>query len=375
MATTTNVKDFKINYLTEAQYAEAKSGGTLDSNQIYMTPETTTENNTLVVPITISNNTVTSTGANFDTAYQAATKENRNVVLYESTTKNNARMWILQEIDQSIMKQNLYFYCFYTSSNANGLYYKRRLFTEKIIWSSSSFTLEAVNNAIYGVPMPTAAGKVLTSKTIGSGTYDWEWTTPTTYSAATSSTLGLVKIGSNITNSSGTISLSKTNVTNALGYTPPTTNTTYSNATTSTAGLMSSTDKSKLDGIATGATKITVDSSLSASSTNPVQNKVVYSKNLWLYKGTASVSKWTSSSGTYKQTVTLSAVDGGPAITSSSNLSTPMTTQSSSSSTNESLQAALSCINAGYCVPGSGNVAITVWEKPSCDITVYWYAR
>ena len=40
--------------------------------------------------------------------------------------------------------------------------------------------------------------------------------------AATSSTLGGVKIGSNITVSSGTISLSKSNVTNALGYTPAT---------------------------------------------------------------------------------------------------------------------------------------------------------
>ena len=37
---------------------------------------------------------------------------------------------------------------------------------------------------------------------------------------ASSSQLGGVKTGSNITNNSGTISLSKTNVTNALGYTP-----------------------------------------------------------------------------------------------------------------------------------------------------------
>lgn len=46
-------------------------------------------------------------------------------------------------------------------------------------------------------------------------------------------------------------------------------------ATTSANGLMSSTDKNKLDGIAIGATKVTVDTSLSNSSTNPVQNKVV----------------------------------------------------------------------------------------------------
>lgn len=38
--------------------------------------------------------------------------------------------------------------------------------------------------------------------------------------AATGSSLGGVKIGSNISNSSGTISLSKANVTGALGYTP-----------------------------------------------------------------------------------------------------------------------------------------------------------
>lgn len=46
-------------------------------------------------------------------------------------------------------------------------------------------------------------------------------------------------------------------------------------ATTSAAGLMSSGDKTKLDGIATGANKTTVDSAMSTSSTNPVQNKVV----------------------------------------------------------------------------------------------------
>lgn len=47
------------------------------------------------------------------------------------------------------------------------------------------------------------------------------------------------------------------------------------NATTSAAGLMSAADKTKLDGIAEGANKTAVDSALSASSTNPVQNKVV----------------------------------------------------------------------------------------------------
>nr|DAO70495.1 MAG TPA: endosialidase chaperone [Caudoviricetes sp.] len=45
--------------------------------------------------------------------------------------------------------------------------------------------------------------------------------------------------------------------------------------TTSASGLMSASDKVKLDGIASGANKTIVDSSLSSTSTNPVQNKVV----------------------------------------------------------------------------------------------------
>ena len=63
-----------------------------------------------------------------------------------------------------------------------------------------------------------------------------KYTLPT----ASSSTLGGVKTGANITNSAGTISLTKANVTAALGYTPPTTDTNtwtaFKGATTSAAG-------------------------------------------------------------------------------------------------------------------------------------------
>lgn len=129
---------------------------------------------------------------------------------------------------------------------------------------------------------------------------------------ATGDVLGGVKIGSNISASYGTISITKSNVTAALGYTPPMSDTTYVNATTSTAGLMSSTDKSKLDSIANYANNyvhpashpasmitglanvaktgsyndlldrptipagVIVDDTLDANSTNAVQNKVVY---------------------------------------------------------------------------------------------------
>ena len=60
-------------------------------------------------------------------------------------------------------------------------------------------------------------------------------------------------------------------------YTALNTKANKTTATTSANGLMSKEDKSKLNGIATEANKTIVDSSLSSSSTNPVQNKVVNS--------------------------------------------------------------------------------------------------
>ena len=50
---------------------------------------------------------------------------------------------------------------------------------------------------------------------------------------------------------------------------------THGVATTTANGMMSAADKTKLDGIATGANKTVVDSALSTTSTNPVQNKVI----------------------------------------------------------------------------------------------------
>lgn len=88
---------------------------------------------------------------------------------------------------------------------------------------------------------------------------------------ASSSTLGGVKTTSNVSSTSG---LTACPIISGVPYYKDT-NTTYSIATTSANGLMSSSDKSKLDGIATGATKVVVDSALSTSSTNAIQNKIV----------------------------------------------------------------------------------------------------
>ena len=81
-------------------------------------------------------------------------------------------------------------------------------------------------NTTYSAATQSAAGLMsATDKAkldgIASGANKYTYTLPT----ATSSTLGGVKVGSNITLSSGTISLTKANVTSALGYTPPTSDT------------------------------------------------------------------------------------------------------------------------------------------------------
>ena len=111
-----------------------------------------------------------------------------------------------------------------------------------------TWTVPPDTNTTYSAATTSAAGLMSAAdktKLDGIATGANAYTLPT----ATSSVLGGVKIGSNITVSSGTISLTKANITSALGYTPPTTNTTYSVATTSANGLMSSTDKSKLDNL------------------------------------------------------------------------------------------------------------------------------
>ena len=91
----------------------------------------------------------------------------------------------------------------------------------------------------------------------------------------TSKTSGLYKVTVDDTGHiSATTAVTKADIT-GLGI--PGSDTTYSVATTNANGLMSSTDKSKLDGIAAGANKTTVDSSISDTSTNPIQNKVIKS--------------------------------------------------------------------------------------------------
>ena len=165
------------------------------------------------------------------------------------------------------------------STSANGLAPKLPGGTAKYLRADGTWATPPDTNTTYSAATTSAAGLMsATDKAkldgIAANANNYTYTLP----AATSSALGGVKVGSNISVSSGTISLTKANVTAALGYTPPTsdTNTTYSAgtgislsgttfslnsgyyATSTNSGLMSAADKAKLDGIAAGATALSL---------------------------------------------------------------------------------------------------------------------
>ena len=135
-------------------------------------------------------------------------------------------------------------------------------------------------------------GQILKSN--GSTVY-WASDDDTKYTlpAATSSTLGGVKVGSNISVSSGTISLTKSNVTAALGYTPPTTdtNTTYSAGTgISLSGTTFS--NSGVRSISTGSSNGTISVNTNGTAAN------VSVKGLGTAAYTASTAYATAAQGT-----------------------------------------------------------------------------
>ena len=97
------------------------------------------------------------------------------------------------------------------------------------------------------------------------------------------------------------------------------------------------------------------------------KSKDVFSYPAHLYKATFAVGKWSGGS----QTATLTAMDGGPAVTASSVLySGPMCEQTSVQATNEKLQDTLTIINAGNLTLGNGTLTAKIFESVTTDIEV-----
>ena len=168
----------------------------------------------------------------------------------------------------------------------------------------------------------------------------------------------------------------------ALGI--PSSNTTYGLASASSNGLMSSTQYSKLSGIESGANKTTVDSTLSSSSANPVQNKIVYAALPWEYSATFYVDSWSTATSdeqaqgfAYRQVVTpVKKISVAPTITANSMfLGFGSPSDSSVLATKVALAEAANVINGGLVYTGSNSITVLVEEKPTSDVTMTWWLR
>lgn len=190
--------------------------------------------------------------------------------------------------------------------------------------SSGQQTLFLRGDGIWAsTPQPTVNNSTITitQNGISKGAFGLNQTngltiplTDTTYSQATSTTLGLVKIGYTSSGKNYPVSLSSEG--KMFVNVPWTdTNTTYNVATQSANGLLSSTDKTKLDGIASGANNYSLPA---ASSTIRGGVKLGYSTNGKNYAVQATNEQlyvnvpWTDTNTTYSafKAATASAAGG-----------------------------------------------------------------
>lgn len=100
--------------------------------------------------------------------------------------------------------------------------------------------------------------------------------------------------------------------------------------------------------------------------------EALHQAGVFLYSASFPRSKWSGNS----QTATLTALDGGPAVTSASSFySAPMCKTTSNMSTNESLQESLNIINLGNRTLGNNTVTCNCAETPETDIVVIFQIR
>jgi hypothetical protein len=222
--------------------------------------------------------------------------------------------------------------------------------------------------------MPPASMKKLNGIDEGANKY--------THPSHTARASGLYKITvDSLGHVTAVAKVEKTDIT-ALGI--PGSDTTYSLASAYKNGLMSPAQYSKLSGIESEANKTTVDSTLSGTSANPVQNKVLYVALPWEYYATFYVDSWTTASTdeqaqgfAYKQTVYPSKkISVAPTLTANSMfLSLGSTNKTGVFATDVILADSMDKINAGLVYTGSGTITALVEEKPSSDVVMNWWLR
>ena len=239
--------------------------------------------------------------------------------------------------------------------------------------ASESVTIPEATETAAGLMPPSAVTKL---KGVDEGAN--KYTHPTHTARAS----GLYKI--TVDSLGHVIAVSAVQKSDITGLGIPGSDTTYSLASAYNNGLMSSDQYSKLSGIESGANKTTVDSTLSGTSANPVQNKVLYVALPWEYYATFYVDSWTTASTdeqaqgfAYKQTVYPSKkISVAPTLTANSMfLSLGSTNKTGVFATDVILADSMDKINAGLVYTGSGTITALVEEKPSSDVVMNWWLR
>jgi hypothetical protein len=239
--------------------------------------------------------------------------------------------------------------------------------------ASESVTIPEATETTAGLMPPSAVTKL---KGIDEGANKY------THPLHTARTRGLYKITvDSLGHVTAVSAVQKSDITD-LGI--PSSDTTYDLASAYNNGLMSSTQYSKLSGIESGANKTTVDATLSSSSANPVQNKIVYAALPWEYSATFYVDSWNTATSdeqaqgfAYRQVVTpVKKISVAPTITANSMfLGFGSPSDSSVLATKVALAEAANVINGGLVYTGSNSITVLVEEKPTSDVTMTWWLR
>lgn len=239
--------------------------------------------------------------------------------------------------------------------------------------ASDSVTIPEATETTAGL-MPPASMKKLNGIDEGANKY--------THPLHTARTSGLYKI--TVDSLGHVIAVSAVQKSDITRLGIPDSDTTYDLASAYSNGLMSPTQYSKLSGIESGANKTTVDSTLSGTSANPVQNKILYVALPWEYYATFYVDSWTTASTdeqaqgfAYKQTVYPSKkISVAPTLTANSMfLSLGSTNKTGVFATDVILADSMDKINAGLVYTGAGTITALVEEKPSSDVVMNWWLR
>lgn len=279
MATTTNVDSLKINILTKAQYDAA----TKDINQLYLVTDDTIDVATTSTPGLMS--------AEDKAKLDGLTAGSGGDIVIDSELSSTSTNPVQNRVvNAAISNLNSLVGDTSVSSQITTAIENKKAFSNVTV-GSTTITADSTTDTL-----TLAAGDNITltpdatNDKVTIAAKDTVYTHPS-YTARTG-----VPTANATPAFGGTFSVSQP-VSDATGHITAINSRTITipsaTATTSAAGLMSASDKAKLDGISSGASDITVDSELSTTSTNPVQNKVVTSaiNNLNTLVGDTSVAE------------------------------------------------------------------------------------